>query len=101
MVTYFVVNIAVLVVVVAMLRFVGKRVTWNRSSVATLLILLLATALFDSIIVANDIVDYDPNLLLGLYIGFAPVEDFFYTIVAVVLIPSLWHIFHKDENAKQ
>ena len=56
----------------------------------TLVALLLMTAVFDNFIVGFGIVAYDPALLSGLFIGFAPVEDFAYTLVASLLIPLSW-----------
>jgi len=52
----------------------------------TLVALLLMTAVFDR----SGIVAYDPALLSGVFIGFAPVEDFAYTLVAALLIPLTW-----------
>jgi lycopene cyclase domain-containing protein len=56
----------------------------------TLVALLLMTAVFDNFIVGSGIVAYDPELLSGVFIGFAPLEDFAYTLVAAVLIPMTW-----------
>jgi lycopene cyclase domain-containing protein len=56
----------------------------------TLVALLLMTAVFDNFIVGSGIVAYDASLLSGVLIGFAPIEDFAYTIVAAVLIPMTW-----------
>jgi lycopene cyclase domain-containing protein len=54
-------------------------------------VLLVMTAIFDNFIVGSGIVDYDPELISGIRIGFAPIEDFFYTLAAIVIIPSLWN----------
>jgi lycopene cyclase domain-containing protein len=56
----------------------------------TLVALLLMTAVFDNFIVGSGVVAYDPALLSGVFIGFAPIEDFAYTLVAVLLIPLTW-----------
>jgi lycopene cyclase domain-containing protein len=56
----------------------------------TLVALLLMTAVFDNFIVGSGVVAYDPSLLSGVFIGFAPIEDFAYTLVAAVLIPMTW-----------
>jgi lycopene cyclase domain-containing protein len=56
----------------------------------TLVALLLMTAVFDNFIVGSGIVAYDAELLSGVFIGFAPIEDFAYTLVAAVLIPMTW-----------
>lgn len=51
------------------------------------------TAIFDNVIIGTGIVDYDDELLLGIKILYAPIEDFAYTIVALVLVPSLFNFF--------
>ena len=56
----------------------------------TLVALLLITAVFDNFIVGSGVVAYDATLLSGIFIGFAPIEDFAYTLVAAVLIPLTW-----------
>ena len=56
----------------------------------TLVALLLVTAVFDNFIVGSGVVGYDLALLSGVFIGFAPIEDFAYTLVAALLIPLTW-----------
>jgi lycopene cyclase domain-containing protein len=56
----------------------------------TLVALFLMTAEFDTFIVGSGVVAYDPALLSGVFIGFAPIEDFAYTVVAALLIPLTW-----------
>jgi lycopene cyclase domain-containing protein len=48
------------------------------------------TAVFDNFIVGSGVVAYDNSLLSGVFIGFAPIEDFAYTLVAALLIPLTW-----------
>lgn len=57
--------------------------------------LLIMTLVFDSLIVAAGIVAYDDSKLLGLRLITAPIEDFFYTITAVFLIPAVWRLTQK------
>ena len=57
--------------------------------------LLVLTAIFDSIIIWAGIVGYDSNKILGLTIGNAPIEDFFYAILAAVIVPALWQRFER------
>jgi lycopene cyclase domain-containing protein len=49
------------------------------------------TAIFDNLIIASGIVDYDYEKTLGIRIVLAPIEDFAYTLVALVLVPSLFN----------
>jgi lycopene cyclase domain-containing protein len=66
---------------------------FRRPSIAiavTLGILLVLTAVFDNIIIALSIVGYDPAKILNIYVGSAPIEDFMYAILAVMLVPAIW-----------
>lgn len=67
----------------------------TRSILVTGLALLAITAVGDSLIVGAGIVAYDPAKILGIMIGFAPVEDFAYAIVAIVLVPVIWNASAK------
>lgn len=94
MTTYALLALAVLVPVAA-----ASLVVLIRAGRAVLLpalvavgVLLVATALFDSVIVGTGIVGYDPARILGLRIGTAPVEDFAYPIAAGLALPALWHL---------
>ena len=58
----------------------------------SLVILLLFTAVFDSLIIIADIVHYDASTLTGLSIWKAPIEDFSYSLLAIIIIPILWNI---------
>lgn len=70
----------------------------TKSWVITLGALLVLTAIFDSIIIWAGIVGYDSHKILGLYIGFAPIEDFFYAILAVLIVPILWNVFDTKKG---
>jgi len=54
-------------------------------------VLVVATAVFDSVIVGTGIVGYAPARILGVRIGAAPIEDFAYPIAAGLALPALWH----------
>jgi lycopene cyclase domain-containing protein len=56
---------------------------------------LLATAIFDNVIIGTGIVAYDPARISGVRIGLAPIEDFAYAIAAAVLLPSLWMLLRR------
>jgi hypothetical protein len=47
------------------------------------------------VIIGTGIVAYDESLLSGIMLGYAPIEDFAYTLVALVLVPSLFEVFRK------
>jgi lycopene cyclase domain-containing protein len=54
-------------------------------------VMLFLTLVFDNLIIASGIVDYDPEKISGIRLGVAPIEDFAYTLVALVLIPSVFN----------
>lgn len=58
----------------------------------TLAILLALTAIFDNFMIMAGLVAYDDAQRLGLQIGVAPIEDFAYSVLAVLLLPSLWSL---------
>jgi lycopene cyclase domain-containing protein len=87
--TYLFLNLIFVLPVLIVFLFLRKS-----ASIAPIVLCLIAlfvmTALFDNFIVGSGIVDYDPTKILGLKLGFAPVEDFAYSLVAAILIPMLW-----------
>lgn len=97
-VTYVVLNLVFLAVALFLARDWLKKSRRHFMTIAFHLIIM--TAVFDSLIVYYGIVGYDPAKLLGVNIGFAPIEDFAYTIAAVLLLPTLWHYFGKEEVEK-
>ncbi len=62
--------------------------------------MLALTAVFDNLIIASGIVAYDASKISGLFIGFAPIEDFAYTIAAVLIVPSVWSAMLKRNKNK-
>ena len=59
----------------------------------TLLILLVLTLIFDNLAIWANFFHYTPEKILGIYIIQAPIEDFFYALLAVIIIPVLWRHF--------
>lgn len=97
--TYLALNLIFIAVTCAVLwRYLPKltRPWW-----ITLAGMLALTLIFDNVIIASGMVAYDHELLLGLYLGVAPVEDFFYTILALFLVPALWNYFGRTKTTKQ
>lgn len=54
--------------------------------------MMTLTAIFDNAIIGFGLVDYNDALISGIRVGFAPLEDFAYTLAALLLIPALWHL---------
>jgi lycopene cyclase domain-containing protein len=58
-------------------------------------VMMALTAVFDNAIIGSGLVAYDPELLSGVMVGVAPLEDFAYTAAALMLIPALWHLLER------
>lgn len=91
---YLVLNLVVIVVVAALCAPVLRRlaagpILWTAAAV------LAMTAVFDSMIVGYGLTVYEPGTYLGVLIGSAPIEDFAYTVVAVLLMPTLWTVLRR------
>lgn len=88
MATYLILNLVFIVGVYA-----AARVGFHKPSkviLVTLFALIALTAVFDNVIVGLSIVGYDPSKILGVYVGYAPIEDFMYAILAVIIVPVVW-----------
>ncbi|MCU1472602.1 lycopene cyclase domain-containing protein [Amnibacterium sp.] len=100
MTTYLLLSLAVLVPVAAISLVVLLRA--GRSvlvpAIGSVVVLVVATAVFDSVIVGTGIVGYDATRILGLRIGVAPVEDFAYPVAAGLALPALWHLLGRRRS---
>jgi lycopene cyclase domain-containing protein len=98
--TYAELNLLFLIPVAVLLMYMRWIVRWQKLC-WTVTALLIMTAIFDNFIVGSGIVAYNPDTLSGIFIGFAPIEDFAYTLVAAVLIPlTWWWLGSRAEKAK-
>jgi lycopene cyclase domain-containing protein len=70
-------------------HLMGVRVRWTAIGIA-LVVMLVLTAVFDNLIIGFGLVDYDPALISGVRIGVAPLEDFAYTVLALIVVPVVW-----------
>jgi lycopene cyclase domain-containing protein len=55
------------------------------------------TLVFDNLIILFGIVGYDEALISGVKLGVAPIEDFSYTLVGLVLIPLTWELLGRKK----
>jgi lycopene cyclase domain-containing protein len=99
-VTYWALNAVFLVVVaaVAVVALAVRRPPRWASVLVVLGIVLLATAVFDNVMITVGLVGYDRALISGAFIGIAPLEDFAYAVAAAVLLPSLWALLARPKN---
>ncbi len=95
--TYTLLNAVFLAVValVAIAAVVARRSPrWRAVGLAALLLLTM-TAIFDNVIIGTGLVAYDDSLISGVRIGLAPIEDFAYTVAALVLLPAVWELLAR------
>lgn len=83
-------NLAFMLIAFVVLNSFVRKTPW-RVVLWTMLCMLGLTLIFDNVIIALDIVAYDPEKVSGIYLGLAPIEDFAYTVVAVLAVSSIWH----------
>lgn len=87
--TYVVLSLAVLAIVAAVTVPTLRRLP-ARPILLTGLVLIALTAVFDNLIVGLGIVAYEPDKISGLRLLHAPIEDFAYSLGAIMLVPALW-----------
>ena len=87
--TYWALNAMFLAVILVVAILAARRLRWPALGV-TLAILLVATAVFDNVMISIGLVAYNDSVISGVFIGVAPLEDFAYAIAAIILLPSLW-----------
>ena len=90
-------GLVAVLVVVAVLR---RRVPLWRAVGITAVVLLIMTAIFDNVMIGVGLVAYNPDLISGVFIGIAPLEDFAYTVAAVLGLPALWHLLAGDRSGQ-
>lgn len=88
--TYLFLNLSFMLIAFVIINVFVRKTPWG-NLLKTMLTMLLVTLIFDNVIIGLGIVDYDINKLSGIYLGLAPIEDFAYTVVSVILVASIWH----------
>lgn len=96
--TYLILNCVFIFCIIFMLVKEFKRPSKNWW--ITLGALLILTLIFDNLIIWAGIVGYDTSKILGLFVGLAPVEDFFYAILTVIIVPVLWKQFGEKQTER-
>ncbi|AXK47006.1 lycopene cyclase domain-containing protein [Brachybacterium saurashtrense] len=82
--------------VTVVLRRPGRR--WWATTAVTIAVLLMLTAVFDSLMIAADLFRFAGEDLLGPRLGLAPVEDLAWPLAAGLLLPSLWLLLGPQEE---
>lgn len=77
---------------------------WAAAGLAFLTLAVL-TAVFDTLMIKSELFHFDPAHIVGLRVGLAPIEDFSYPLVCVLLLPPLWLTLRglrsKSDHAKK
>lgn len=79
---------------IALVRRAGGGPAWPAVALAGVALLVL-TAVFDSVMIASGLFSYAPDLISGLRIGLAPLEDFAYPVAAVLALPAFWALLTR------
>lgn len=86
----FVLAAVTLDVLVLKTRVIAMRQMWY-----VLVGMLILTAIFDQLLTGIPIVTYNEATMLNIKIGYAPIEDFLYTIAGVIGIGSIWMYYEQ------
>lgn len=70
----------------------GRRMAASAIAAAVLLVL---TAIFDNVMIGVGLVDYPEELLSGVRIGVAPLEDFSYPLCGAFLVPAVYTLLDR------
>lgn len=93
---YLALNAVFMLMAFVILNVVIRKSPWKIIS-WTLLIMVLVTLIFDNLIVALGVVDYDTDKISGVFLGLVPIEDFAYTVVSVLAVSSIWHLMTRKK----
>lgn len=100
MATYAILNAVFLLVIgIGLVLFTKRRP--QKALWYTLIVVLIMTAIFDSIFIILGLFEYNPDIILGLYVWKAPIEDFAYTVASVAMIGLLWEHFESKGEVKE
>jgi lycopene cyclase domain len=96
--TYLILNIVFVACTVFLLakRFTKPSKTWW----ITFTVLLVLTLVFDNLAIWLGMFSYNPELIVGIHVGLAPIEDFFYALLACIIVPLLWARFKPYSEVK-
>jgi lycopene cyclase domain-containing protein len=95
--TYLALNVTFMLIAFVILNLVSRKSPW-RAIGFTMLWMLLVTLVFDNIIIGLEIVGYDKTKISGILLGLAPIEDFAYTVVAVLAVSIIWTKLTKEKK---
>jgi lycopene cyclase domain-containing protein len=100
-VTYFLINIPFVLVTVIVTLATLRRPRFGRRMAASAVaaaVLVVLTAVFDNVMIAVGLVVYPEDMLSGLRIGVAPLEDFSYPLCAAFLVPAVYTLLERRKE---
>ena len=95
--TYLALNVTFMLIAFVTLNLISRKSPW-RAIGFTMLWMLLVTLVFDNVIIGLEIVGYDKAKISGILLGLAPIEDFAYTVVAVLAVSIIWTKLTKEKK---
>jgi lycopene cyclase domain-containing protein len=95
--TYLALNLTFMFIAFVILNLVSRKSPW-RAIGFTMLWMLLVTLVFDNVIIGLEIVGYDKSKISGILLGLAPIEDFAYTVIAVLAVSIIWTKLTKEKK---
>jgi len=95
--TYLALNMTFMFIAFVTLNLVSRKSPW-RAIGFTMLWMLIVTLVFDNVIIGLEIVGYDKSKISGILLGLAPIEDFAYTVVAVLAVSIIWTKLTKEKK---
>ena len=99
--TYFLINIPFVLVTVIVTLATLRRPRFGRRMAASAVaaaVLVVLTAVFDNVMIAVGLVVYPEDMLSGLRIGVAPLEDFSYPLCAAFLVPAVYTLLERRKE---
>jgi lycopene cyclase domain-containing protein len=100
-VTYALLTLPFLAATVAVTALSARRPGFGarlRASAVAAVALLVLTAVFDNVMIAVGLFTYPPDLILGIRIGLAPLEDFTYPLCAAFLVPAAFALLPRGRG---
>ena len=97
MATYIVLNMLFLASALGLLAW-RRLLAFSRPVCLTLVVLLVMTIVFDSLIIYFGVVAYDLNKILGVRVGLAPIEDLLYSLLAGLAVPAIWKGLDRERK---
>lgn len=87
---------------VAIIVWVARRGAYRaqvKTTLAVGAVVLILTAIFDNLMIWAGLVGYGEAQRLGLQLGLVPVEDFFYAVFVVLIVPAVWNgLSHLEQT---